>query len=151
MQRKFFVELLVTLGIVARVIFAETANCTYAERELVASVIWNRVGHPGFGSPKTVQDVVANGKQFKCIDDPDNKNWSLYEAMDMGKVKRSVAWWHSQQIVQGQDKFTRNSNVLFYHDKSISMPEAWKENKFYTITKEIETKHFVFYRAEKKG
>jgi len=133
---------------VARVVFAETANTSDTERELVASVIFNRMKHKGFGQGKlnSFNDVVKQSGAFEAINDPNNKNWELSQHIDRMNSKEKHVWEHALYLSHAAKSKNGPSGrpLVYYHDKSIKMPKSWN-NKYWRAVKEIETPHFIFY------
>ena len=129
--------------IVARVIYSEASPiCTAQERQLVASVIYNRIGHPGFGNCKTAEAVVKAKGQFNCIGDKGNGNWLKTASPNLS----DTAWKQSLSLASG---FRPITSAVYYHDKSIAKPRAW-DNKYWRTVKVAETSHFIFYAVEAK-
>jgi hypothetical protein len=133
--------------VVARVLFAETANCTRHERLLVAGVMRNRVGNAAFGGLPSVKAVVLQEGAFSCINDSDNANWreSRHPAF-MSSAERAV-WEHCLEIAGGSiaPAFGPSGRPLvYYHDHSIGKPRSWDNQKWHAV-REVVTEHFVFY------
>jgi hypothetical protein len=125
---------------VARVIYSEASSkCSNQERLMVASVIVNRINHPGFNKPKSMVAVVMAKNQFSCIGDERNKNWEASAGNP-----NNAAWRHALLLASGD--FKPVTNAVYYHDKSISKPRTW-DNKYWNASKVAETEHFVFYSA----
>lgn len=135
---------------VARVIYSEASSIvSKQERELVASVILNRINHPGFGNKKlsNMEDVVNQSGAFEAIGDEINSNWSATEDPSQLRGKAKEAWVHSLELSRGDFKPLAGRSgrpLVYYHDKSISKPRSW-DNKYWTAIKEVETEHFIFY------
>ena len=124
-------------NIVAKVIYSEASmKCSSNERLLIASVIKNRIKHPGFlkGKLKSLTDVVTQKNQFSCINDKNNSNWN--------KQFNNKAWKEALQLSSGN--FNPIDKIVLYHDKSISMPKHWN-NRYWKVIKAVETKNFIFY------
>lgn len=58
--------------------------------------------------------------------------------------KTGPAWLQAQKLATGT--FTPHPEVVFYHDKSINMPESWS-NRYYKAVPVKITEHFVFYKV----
>lgn len=134
---------------VARVIFSEAANVSDEEREMVASVIKNRIDHPGFdlGKLDNMNEVVNQRNAFEAIGDSDNMNWDRSERPEAMRGAERHAWEHSLSLSSGDFKPVSGPSgrpLVYYHDKSIGMPGSWT-NKYWRAIKEIETEHFIFY------
>jgi hypothetical protein len=136
-------------NLVSRVIFSEAASATPFERYLISSVIKNRIGHIGFnkGSHRNMDSVVKHKNQFTCINDKRNSNWKLTENISNMNIKEKEIW--NQCIILSRGKFTPYKDIHFYHDKSIVKPKSWSQNKYWNVNKVLETKNFIFYKAEK--
>jgi len=129
--------------VVSRVIYSEASDiCSSNERYMVASVIKNRIGHPGFklGKLKTMKDVVTQKGAFSCIGDSKNRNWKLSKSL----TNKNKAFKLSTKLATVD--FKPYLGVVYYHDKSLdTFPKSWN-NRYWRVTKALETKHFVFYR-----
>ena len=128
---------------VAKVIYSEASNiCSSEEEYMVASVIKNRIGNPGFanGKLKTMKDVVLQKYAFSCVGDKSNSNWESFDKVN-NRAKRLAV---KLAIVD----FTPYKDIVYYHDKTISKPKCW-DNKYWTAVKVVETKHFIFYKIRK--
>lgn len=134
---------------IARVIFAETLNCSSDERLLVASVIKNRIGHRGFGSGKlkTMYDVVKEKRAFSCINDSGNKQWNKSGKLNELTPKERQVWNECAILAKGN--FKAVPTIVYYHDKSIKKPASW-DNKYWSTKLEKTTTHFSFYSVESK-
>lgn len=136
--------------LVARVIYSEASpKVSDAERELVASVVLNRINHTGFGMGElnTMEDVVKQDKAFEAINDPRNKNWEQSKNPQQFTGKAKEAWEHSLELSTGNfnpQKGKSGRPLVYYHDKSITKPKSW-DNKYWRAIKEYETPHFIFY------
>lgn len=133
--------------IVARVIYSEAASASSYEKLLVASVIKNRINHPGYSAGKlaSMEQVVLEKGAFSCINDPKNKQWELSSTPE--KLNYDD-WLYCTVLSRGT--FIPRTEATAYHDKSIECPVSWTTNKFYTYIPVIETKHFVFYSVKAK-
>ena len=140
---------------VARVIFSEANDiCSTFERELVASVIKNRVGHPGFnrGQFTTMEEVAKEPGAFSCVNDPSNKKWWLSISDMEGKDKK--IWDDCVELSRGTfEPFMgymgyMGVKLVYFHDKSIDKPASWN-NQWWTANKEFETTNFIFYSVTK--
>lgn len=131
----------------ARVLFAETANCTTAERKLVLGVMHNRIKNPAFGNLDDLNEVIRQPGAFSCIDDAGNANWkrSLYPTK-LSKRERAVWEECVSLLLSGpmDAKGPSGRELVYYHDKSISMPPSWRNAKW-TAKLEVTTEHFLFY------
>lgn len=135
---------------VARIIFAETNGASDFERQLVASVMRNRVGNPAFGNLRSMDAVVRQHNAFEALGDKDNANWarSANPGKLAGDSKR--AWEQSVQLASDAKPAAGPSGrlIVYYHDKSISKPKGW-DNKSWHAVKEIETPKLIFYSIVK--
>ena len=135
---------------VARVIYAEaSAMVTKEERELVASVMKNRIGNKDFGAGSTMESVVTAKNAFEAINHAANANWSASAHPETLTGTAKEAWEHAVQLSKG-DFASADSSLVYYHDKSISMPANW-DNKYYKAVIAKETPHFKFYKAVPKS
>ena len=140
---------------VARIIYSEASpKVSNQERELVASVIMNRRGHRGFGMGKlnSMEDVVVQENAFEALNDPKNKNWKASETPETLPNNAKHAWQHSLQLSTSDFKPISGPSgnpLVYYHDKSIKLPKSWN-NKYWGVTKELETKYFLFYSVYEK-
>jgi hypothetical protein len=130
----------------ARIIFAETGPaCSRTERLWVASTIKNRIKHRGFklGKLKSMRDVVTQKNAFESLNDNRNSTW--VRSVNPAKLKGADVPAYRQSALLSKGGFTPvNSDVVYFHDKSISKPKGW-DNKYWTAYKIAETKHFIFY------
>ena len=133
--------------LIARVIFSEASIiCSSYERMCVASVIVNRLNHPGFKKPKTLEEIVMQSNQFNCIYDANNKNWWMSEKEILSNLETAPVWAQCLQLSTGL--FTPiNKDIVMYHDKSIEKPNNW-DNKWWSTHQLIETPHFKFYEIK---
>jgi hypothetical protein len=135
---------------VARVIFSEANDdVSDMERRIVATVIENRIDHPGFsrGRLESMEGVVRQPKAFSAINDPDNLNWEQSASPDKIPSQKQHAWDHSLSLSTGnfeQVKSPSGRPLVYYHDNSISMPPNWS-NKYWTAVEEIRTPNFTAY------
>ena len=130
------------MSLTADVIYCEASpKCSYEERRLVASVIKNRIKHPGFGGGKlfSMEDVVRQKGAFSCISDRRNSNW-----LDISNKTCVESVFHEALLLAKGD-FEPEPEIVYYHDKSVSLPSSWN-NKYYHVAKTIETEHFIFYK-----
>jgi len=140
---------------VARIIYSEASPIVSDyERELVASVIMNRINHRGFemGKLKSMQDVVMQHNAFEALNDPRNKNWKATETPETLPSSARHAWIHSLELSTGNFKPVSGESkrpLVYYHDKSISLPKSWN-NKYWGVIKELTTEHFIFYSVYPK-
>ena len=138
--------------VVARVIYSEAAppRSDY-ERYMVASVVWNRVGHPAFGVPMTAEEAVASPEQFSCIGDRLNISWersgSFADEMAVDTAQEYSAWVQSVELSRGN--FQPFAGVVHYHDRSVDMPLSW-DGRLWTPSLEKATEHFMFYSVSAK-
>ena len=129
-------------NVVARVIYSEaSAICSSRERWLVASVIKNRIKHPGFGNGKltSMQEVVLQKGAFSCVGDKGNSNWTEFSKVN-NKAKRLAL-----KLAEGD--FKPHPKIVYYHDKSVKKPKSW-DNRYWKAVLVLETTHFKFYRVE---
>ena len=136
--------------VVARVIFSEAGpQCDPTERFLVASVIKNRIRHPGFGRGRLIsmRDVVTQKGAFEALNHTINSNWRRSANPEVFSGSELTAWWQSNLLAE--NNFTPLDDIVYYHDKSIVMPKSWS-NRYYTAYRVIETKHFIFYGVRAK-
>lgn len=133
---------------VARVIFAETANASPKERELVAGVIKNRMNNPqAFGKLKNLEKVVKQRHAFEAIGDKHNKNWAKSKNPQRLQGSDAQAWEQSVQLAKGNIAAALGPSgrpLVYYHDKSIGKPRGWDNNVWRAI-KEVETEKLIFY------
>jgi hypothetical protein len=135
---------------VARVIFAEAGpSCTDYERQLVASVIANRIGCDGFGNSEldSMYQVVNEANQFSCIGDSNNENWAKSGDPDKLNADEKNVWDQCYSLAGGnfQKQCGQSGRPLvYYHDKSICKPITW-DNAYWSAVKELVTDHFIFY------
>jgi spore germination cell wall hydrolase CwlJ-like protein len=125
---------------VSRVIYSEASPiCSSEERYLVASVIKNRINHPGFGNGKlhNMTEVVLQKGAFSCVNDSKNSNWKRSLTVHNKAMKLAIKL--------STVDFKPYSGIVYYHDKSISKPKSW-DNKYWKAIKVKATKHFIFYR-----
>ena len=139
-------------GNVARVLWAEGASATPKERLYIASVMKNRIGHPGYGGGKlhTLEQVAYSKGEFICIEDDKNSQWKLTENSEFwqGNKKWTQIWIHCMVLSRGT--FSPRIRATAYHDKSIHMPKSWKTNPYWMYVLEEETPNFKFYKVEPK-
>ena len=136
------------IAYVARVIYSEASPiCSATERHLVASVIFNRVNHPGFNRLKTPYEVVSQPNQFSCVGDRKNTNWwrteEFIQHQGVNTDDEYIAWVQSIELAKGN--FVPVPEIVYYHDVSITTPKSWN-NKWWNVAVQKETKHFIFYR-----
>jgi hypothetical protein len=138
---------------IARVLYAESANVPAEERVLIAQLIKNRIGNPAFGSPGDAISVVKQRNAFTSINDSSNKQFAKASNPEKMKPEERLIWQHcltlGQSLVDGSLK--SDPSLQAYHDKSISKPKSWQNNKYYTYTAVKNTSHYVFYKVEKKA
>jgi hypothetical protein len=136
--------------VIPRVLFSETANCSHAERLLVAGVMQNRIGNPAFGALSDLRAVALQPGAFSCVNDPANSNWQkTRHPLLMSDAERQI-WTQCIQIADSSippAKGPTGNLLVFYHDKSITTPRSWN-NKTWHVTPEVTTQHFVFYSVE---
>jgi len=133
--------------IVARVLFCETANCTPAERLLVAGLMKNRIGHPAFGNSSSLRDVVEQPGAFSCVGDDDNGNWAKTRHLSsLTAVEQRI--WRECLVLANEDipaaVGPSGRPLVFYHDRSIHKPKSWDGDTWHAVP-ELTTAHFVFY------
>ena len=138
-----------TNNLVAQAIFAEAAGTTEYERYLVASVITNRIKHPGFhrGKLETMEDVVRQPGQFASIQDPHNGNWAKASNINIMNGQEKEIWADCSKLSEGNfDPFIAQSGrpIVYFHSNNIPMPSSWM-NQWWTAVKELETESFTFY------
>lgn len=135
---------------VARIIASEAGgNVSDYERELVATVIKNRIGHAGFnmGNLENMKDVVSSPGEFEALNDPRNKNWEDLANPNDIPAEYNHIWQHAQKLSTGNFKLHNSPSgrpLVYYHDKSIDVPDNWT-NKYWKAIKELETDKFIFY------
>ena len=138
-------------NIVSRVIFSEASEmCSDEERFYVASVIHNRIKHPGFGSGKllTMCDVVMQAHAFSCVNDVKNTNWTRsasFLAKPPTDPNTSQVWKYCQFL--GSENHLWESGIVYYHDSTIAIPSSWN-NKWWKTKLVSTTEHFSFYSIE---
>lgn len=142
--------MVVLFGLVARVLFCEGGGANLQEKELIMSVIVNRAEQL---KVSTTSRRVLNSSNFCSIRDKKNKNWPLSERLESGYISNipavNKAWKDCKRIESGE--FKRNKEVFYFHDKSISKPASWDNNKYWLIEAEIETEKFIFYSITKRS
>jgi hypothetical protein len=133
--------------LVSRVLFSETASVSPQERQLVASVLMNRIGNKAFGGATSLQGVVTQPKAFEALNDPNNSNWSkTAEPSDLTDKEKKI-WDECVNLSAGNFAPARGPSgrpIVYYHDKSTTKPKNW-DNSWFTAHKEVETPHFIFY------
>jgi len=134
-------------NVAARVLFSETANCTPAERLLVAGVMQNRMGLSAFGGANTMNGVVRQPGAFSCIGDAGNANWrKTARPSRMTPAERRI-WQQCRACVNGYISPPRGPSgrlLVYYHDKSIATPAGWNNDRWRAV-RELSTRNFVFY------
>ena len=131
----------------ARVLFSETANCTSEERRLVLGVTHNRIGNPAFGNLPTLDAVIRQPAAFSAIDDWGNENWERSLYPDELSRREKAVWDECVKLLISPPPDARGASgrkLVYYHDKSISMPSNWRNEKW-TARLEITTQRFLFY------
>jgi len=142
-------------NIVARVIFGETGGTgphglkvTDEERYLVASTIFNRIGKKEFGSPDTPKEVVTAPKQYSAYNSTKNSLWKMSE--DPNQISKDAKLNWIKSLVLTNKLFANKGNwdkeVVAYHDKSISKPKDWVNNKYWNYVPVKTTPNFIFYK-----
>jgi hypothetical protein len=135
---------------VARVIFAEAGpSCNDYERQLIASVIANRIECDGFGNGKleSMYQVVNDPNQFSCIGDSNNENWAKSGDSDKLNADEKNVWDQCYSLAGGNFQKQCGPSgrpLVYYHDKSICKSITW-DNTYFSAIKELETDHFIFY------
>ena len=147
----FAITLLIGLSVcgaedtVARVIYAEAGpQCSAKERHLVASVVFNRIDHNGFGKPIDGLDVVTRHKAFSAYKDMANMNWTGSSTPNL----RTGAWLQTRNLSKGiKDRtIVPVPNVHYFLTKGTPIPKGYYSPKYWTLTVAYETEHFTFYR-----
>lgn len=141
---------------VARVIFSEAGpSCPFEERQLVATVMKNRMNHKAFGSGKlkTMKQVAYQPKAFSSVNDVKNSNWKLsgklnrkeFNGIDARTIK---AWNESLELAAGKNLLA-DKNVVFFIDNTLkNPPKDWY--KYYDPKLVSMTKNFKFYEIKEK-
>lgn len=135
-------------NLIARIIFSESGP-NKQDRFLIASVIKNRIKHPGFdlGKLKDMNDVIHQPGAFASLNDKKNKNWTLSKTPGrMTKLEKQI-WQDCIRL--SKRKFTPHKKIVYFHNKKISMPKTW-DNKWWTPIKETGTNWHIFYSVRKK-
>ena len=144
---------------VARVIFSEAANADPEERRLVALTMQNRINHIGFGGMsgqpgglESMREVVNEPNAFEAIGDDDNINWERSANPESLNNEEQQVWQHALQLSKGiQPQNETESEIVYYHDKSLDDPPDNWNNQYWEPLKEIETDNFVFYSIQSKN
>lgn len=139
---------------IARVLFAETAGQTETERLLMASVIYNRIGHEGFGGGqlKSALEVARQPLAFSCVGDTANKQWLLSMTPDEMDEPTLKIWEDCVALAESlaSGKFEPvNKDIVYYHDHSIAKPSNWDNDWFTTTPVKTESTAFTFYSAKR--
>lgn len=89
------------LNILAHVIAGEAQFCDDAEQRYVASVVLNRVKHPGFAN--SIKEVAFEPGQYDCIPrgtyyrDPTERNWANAKwVLENGSIFPDKVIWQSK-------------------------------------------------------
>ncbi|WP_313069963.1 cell wall hydrolase [Lacrimispora sp.] len=89
------------LYVMAHLIAGEAQPCDDAEQRYVASVVLNRVKHPGFAN--TIKDVVFEKGQYACIPkrtyyrEPTESNWANAKwILENGSIIPDYVIWQSK-------------------------------------------------------
>lgn len=146
-------------NLIARIIFAEAGGSGHTgkkvsdeERRLVASTIYNRIGHKAFGNPKTAEEVVKMPRQYSALFSDENSLWKLSaDPQRLPKVVRP-AWLKSAKLANELESDTGKfvKDVVVYHDKSIKKPRDWTKNPYWLYVPVKTTPNFIFYKIVKK-
>ncbi|OLF52911.1 cell wall hydrolase [Pseudomonas chlororaphis] len=119
----------------ARSIYWEAKGGASADMEAVASVVLNRVGHPGF--PDTVCGVVKQGSQQHAC----QFSWWCDGRAD--QVQEEEPYAAAKEIARkalNQQLADRSHGALYFHDRHVS-PDWAREYR-----KTAETGKFLFYK-----
>lgn len=144
--------------LIARVLFAEARSATFADRELLACVIHNRIGHKGFYKGRLADAFqVVNYKiaqkrfQFNCIADDNNSQWARSANPDAMTASDLKVWQEcvglAQQLMAGTFK-PSHSGIVYYHDGSVARPLSW-DNVSWVTSLERKTVAFMFYAVSR--
>jgi|10_taG_2_1085330.scaffolds.fasta_scaffold412268_1 hypothetical protein len=116
----------------------------------VASVIKNRIKHPGFNRGKfaTMEEVIRQRHAFSSIG---SRNWRLSANPELMTIKENnilveCSYWSKSDFIPFKGPVRP---IVYFHDKSINMPKSWN-NRWWTAIKEIETEYFIFYSVKRK-
>jgi len=134
---------------VAKVLYSETSNiATLDEIIAIGCVIQNRIHNKAFRNLSDAYEVCKQPKAFSCVNSSKNVNWSEFtptlNKRTLYDCKLAKILLDPKLSLNG---FDWTKDIVYYHDKSISMPEGWN-NKYWTAILVKETPHFKFYKIE---
>ena len=153
---------------VAKVLYAETSTrCSSEEVNLVARVIYNRIGDSRFGGGSDAYAVVSAKNAFSCTSGKDgNANWNQY-SKDLNDAAKNAFDIAERLMRKDASGLPDDAEIVYYCNKSMAKakatedspeidgerygyPDGWESDVWKPVPVKA-TDHFVFYKIEKKN
>ena len=142
--------------LVADVIFSEAGpHCSFEERTLVASVIYNRAHFKdknAFGNVKTMEEAVKAPNQFEAYQHDRNRNWrwtQKYKKSELLQRREYVQAYmlSNPDYLYGKDKL--NTEVTHFVTKGHSI-KGLVNTKYWKLVLVKHTRYLSFYKIVAK-